>query len=105
MPEGRTCDACDGENSRSARYCQWCSEQLRHLEEFETPRTNLKQCDVRGCEEPAIVRVFPTNGQTNHSALRCRDCLDCDIGRGWFKEWAEKIAARPDTSITGCESA
>jgi hypothetical protein len=36
MPVGRTCENCDGENSRSARYCQWCGERLRALEDFET---------------------------------------------------------------------
>jgi len=55
------------------------------------------QCDVTDCQEPAIARVLPTHGETEHSALRCRDCLTYDHERGWFREWGEKIAGREDT--------
>jgi len=59
--------------------------------------TDRLKCDVGGCKQPAIVSALPTHGATEHSALRCRDCLEYDLDRGWFKEWGEKIAARSDT--------
>jgi hypothetical protein len=48
-------------------------------------------CDVSGCHQPALVRVFPTNGETEHSALRCLDCFVFDHGRDWFDRWAADI--------------
>lgn len=48
-------------------------------------------CVVQGCENSAIARVFPTNGATDHSALRCRDCLEADLDSGHFREWAAAI--------------
>lgn len=54
------------------------------------------ECEVNDCSNPALCRVFPTHGKTDHSTLRCRDCLEYDTGRGWFEEWADKIDARDD---------
>ena len=51
-------------------------------------------CDVSDCDEPAHVRVFPTHGETDHSALRCRDCYEYDAGRDWFDRWASQIRDR-----------
>ena len=56
--------------------------------------TDGLHCDVKDCTKPALCRVFPTHGATDHSALRCRDCFEYDADRGWFEEWAEKIEAR-----------
>lgn len=50
-----------------------------------------QQCDVKGCEEPALAKVQPTYGATDHIALRCRDCLLYDLEREWFGEWRSKI--------------
>lgn len=61
--------------------------------------TECLECDVDGCETPAIARVFPTFGQTDHEALRCKKCLEYDFDRRWFRQWAEKIAARHDRNI------
>lgn len=52
---------------------------------------DLLICDVSGCTTPALARVYPTNGQTDNEALRCRDCLEYDLGRGWFMEWEAAI--------------
>lgn len=52
---------------------------------------DVRLCDVKACEKPAIADVLPTNGRTEHRALRCRDCLKFDLNRGWFREWAENI--------------
>lgn len=52
------------------------------------------QCDVNGCEEPALAKVLPTYGDTDHVAHRCRDCLLYDLEREWFGEWRSKIEAR-----------
>lgn len=49
------------------------------------------ECSVTDCDSPAIVRVFPTHGGTDHSALRCRDCLEYDLDRDWFRQWADAI--------------
>jgi len=56
------------------------------------------QCAVVGCEKPAFVEVYPTNGETEHSALRCRSCLDEDTDREWFREWAHKIRGREEVA-------
>ena len=48
-------------------------------------------CSVTDCSAPAIARVFPTHGETDHSALRCRDCLEFDLDRDWFRQWADEI--------------
>jgi hypothetical protein len=48
-------------------------------------------CDVSDCDEPAHVRVYPTNGRTDHMANRCRDCYDSDRSRGHFGKWAAAI--------------
>lgn len=48
-------------------------------------------CDVKGCDASAAVRVYPTNGKTNHAALRCWDCLDEDRARDHFAEWRRAI--------------
>jgi len=79
-----------------------------HVGEWDTVRELLDAevrtdggpltCDVKGCERSAIVRVLPTHGETEDSALRCRECLDFDLDRGWFEEWAEKIRARDEQS-------
>jgi hypothetical protein len=45
---GQRCDACDGENSRAARWCQWCGASLRGLEDFETPRGDTDGCPCCG---------------------------------------------------------
>lgn len=52
------------------------------------------QCAVNGCEDPAIAKVLPTHGQTDHSALRCRDCLLYDLEREWFGEWRHNIEGK-----------
>jgi hypothetical protein len=49
------------------------------------------ECAVTDCDSPAIARVFPTHGETEHSALRCRDCLEFDLRREWFRQWADAI--------------
>ncbi|QZP37098.1 DUF6884 domain-containing protein [Halobaculum magnesiiphilum] len=51
-------------------------------------------CDDKDCDEPAHVRVFPTHGETDHSALRCRDCYERDAERDWFDRWARQIQSR-----------
>jgi hypothetical protein len=51
-------------------------------------------CDVKGCDEPAHVRVYPTNGRTDHAALRCRGCYDYDVGKDHFEEWRAAIERR-----------
>jgi len=56
----------------------------------------LLYCDVKGCEKPALARVFPTKGETNHEALRCRDCLMSDLNRRHFSEWASAIRRETD---------
>ncbi|QZX98742.1 DUF6884 domain-containing protein [Halobaculum rubrum] len=48
-------------------------------------------CDDKDCEQPAHVRVFPTHGETDHSALRCRDCYERDAERDWFDRWASQV--------------
>jgi len=48
-------------------------------------------CAVKGCENPAIARVLPTHGTTEHDALRCRDCLVYDLNREWFEGWRRSI--------------
>ena len=53
--------------------------------------SNTLVCDVSGCHQPALVRVFPTHGTTDDSALRCRECLLFDLRRDWFEEWASDI--------------
>jgi len=58
-------------------------------------------CDVKDCEEPAAVRVYPTNGRTNHAALRCWDCLDFDRGRNHFAEWRAAIERDRDLVTDG----
>jgi len=64
------------------------------MTETHTVVTERLQCDVSDCEKPALAKVFPTHGQTDHSALRCRKCLQYDLDRHWFREWREKIAHR-----------
>jgi hypothetical protein len=61
-------------------------------------RGRTEQCDVSGCESPAITIVLPTNGRTDDVALRCRDCLEFDLDRDWFAEWADHIENRGSTS-------
>ena len=48
-------------------------------------------CDVSGCDQPALARILPTYGRTDHSALRCRDCLAFDLSRDWFDDWRVAI--------------
>ena len=52
---------------------------------------NTTECDVEGCEKPAIANVLPTHGKTDHHAYRCRECLLYDLEREWFGEWQTKI--------------
>jgi len=56
--------------------------------------TEKVECDVQGCENPALAKVLPTHGETDHHALRCRECLLYDIEREWFGEWRSKIENR-----------
>jgi len=58
-------------------------------------------CDVEGCDDPALAGVHPTHGETEHHALRCRDCLLYDLGREWFGEWREQINADRNGSHNG----
>lgn len=62
-------------------------------------------CDVEGCEDPALAAVHPTHGETEHHALRCRDCLIYDLEREWFGEWRQKINARNGSQVGGGDDA
>jgi len=68
---------------------------------------DTERCDVDGCRSPAISRVLPTHGRTDHYALRCRGCLLYDLKRDWFREWKGKIMLRsvwPDTDGSGVDT-
>lgn len=54
----------------------------------------VSHCDVRGCDSPALAKVLPTHGKTDHHGFRCRDCLHYDLSRGWFEDWREAIERR-----------
>jgi hypothetical protein len=79
MPVGRTCPSCDGENSRSARYCQWCSEQLRDLEDFETPRKSLDGPPTveRRTGTSLRCRIGWHDWSTNHGGIKVCRRADC----------------------------
>lgn len=79
---GQHCPQCDTAIGIADRWCRWCGQLLR-----SDPLT----CSVTDCDEPAIVRVFPTFGQTPHSGLRCRECLQFDLARDWFEQWADAV--------------
>lgn len=64
------------------------------MNETQSEDTERLKCDVNDCMNPALAKVFPTHGQTEHSALRCRKCLEYDLDRRWFREWGKKIAHR-----------
>lgn len=53
-------------------------------------------CDVSDCENRAIASALPTHGETEHSALRCRDCLLYDLNRNHFAEWKQAIHRQTD---------
>jgi len=53
-------------------------------------------CDVNGCEDPALVCVLPTHGETSDAALRCRDCFTYDTSRDWFRRWRDSVLDRGD---------
>jgi hypothetical protein len=53
-------------------------------------------CDVSDCENRAIASALPTHGETEHSALRCRDCLLYDLNRHHFAEWKRAIQRDTD---------
>lgn len=58
--------------------------------------TDPLTCDVTGCDQPALVRVLPTHGETDDEPLRCRECLEYDLGRDWFQDWRKQERPRPD---------
>jgi len=53
-------------------------------------------CDVSDCENRAMASALPTHGETEHSALRCRDCLLYDLDRHHFAEWKRAILRETD---------
>lgn len=58
-------------------------------------------CDVHDCDQAAFVRVYPTNGRTDHAGLRCRDCLESDLERNWFKQWRRAIEEQRESQAGG----
>jgi len=52
---------------------------------------DLLTCSVAECTQPALARVFPTHGDTDHKAWRCRECLLHDLEDHWFRKWRKEI--------------
>lgn len=46
MTSSQECTACGGKSSLAARFCQWCGEQLRELQPFETSTAELRDSNT-----------------------------------------------------------